>query len=190
MKCNNLCKILFGITGILVLSSFLFPLWSYFIVLPLYPEGLNFHIYANKFAGNINSINTLNHYTGLAPLDPKSFPELKIIPVILMILGLFAIIVAVLGNRILALAWFVLFALFGVIGLIDFYLWLYRYGHNVNPKAPLAIEPQTLTMIGIKRISTITIYAYPNIGALLLLLAALLSFVGIVLSFRIKPAQA
>jgi len=39
-------------------------------------------------------------------------------------------------------------------------------------------------MIGIKRILTITIYAYPNVGALLLLLAALLSFVGIVLSLE------
>ncbi len=159
--------------------AILFPLWSYYIVMPLYPEGLILNIYAYKLDGNLNSINTLNHYTGLPPLDPSMFPELKIIPIVLLILSISALAVSILGNALLARLYLLSFVILGIVGLADFYFWLYRYGHSVNQNAPLAIEPQTLVMLGVRKILTIEIYAYPNWGTLFLVFAGMLAFFGL-----------
>jgi len=179
MKCTKKCRFLFALAAVALVLAILFPLWSYYIVMPLYPEGLILNIYSYKLEGNLNSINTLNHYTGLPPLDPSTFPELKIIPIVLIILSISAIAVSILGNALLARLYFLSFVILGIVGLADFYFWLYRYGHSVDPNAPLAIEPQTLVMLGVKKILTIEIYAYPNLGTLFLVLAGILTFFGL-----------
>jgi len=180
-------KFMVALAGLLLLVGLFFPIWSYYITAPQYPEGLRLHIFANKITGDLSNINTLNHYVGMKPIHPDSFPELRIIPVIIILLSILAILSVILGRKILVYLWFIIFAILGIVGLADFYRWLYHYGHDLDPNAPLKLGTNyTPPMIGIKKMLNITIYAYPNIGGIAILLSALLGFIGIVLSLREK----
>ena len=44
---------------------------------PQYPEGLNIIVYPNKLEGEIDIVNGLNHYIGMANFSEKNFPELS-----------------------------------------------------------------------------------------------------------------
>jgi copper chaperone NosL len=54
----------------------------------------------------------------------------------------------------------------GVGALIDFYLWGYDYGHNLNPEAPIKIEGMSYQppLIGTKVLLNFTAFSGPDIG--------------------------
>ncbi len=187
VKCNMGCRISVGLAALILLVALVFPIWSYYITAPQYPEGLYLHIYANKLTGNLDNINTLNHYVGMKHIHPDSFPELKFMPFIIIGLAIFGILVSVIGNRILAALWLIILGILGIVGLADFYRWLYHYGHNLDPNAPLKLGTDyTPPLIGIKKMLNITIYAYPHIGGLAVFLSAFLGFLGILWAYRKK----
>ena len=54
----------------------------------------------------------------------------------------------------------------GIGALIDFYLWGYDYGHNLNPEAPIKIEGMAYQppLIGTKVLLNFTAFSGPYIG--------------------------
>ena len=52
---------------------------------PQYSEGLKLTIYSQTIRGDLQSINTLNHYIGMQELDAANFVELQVIPIILWV---------------------------------------------------------------------------------------------------------
>jgi hypothetical protein len=58
-----------------------------------------------------------------------------------------------------------------------FYYQLYTYAHNLNPRAPMDIDPFTPILIGWKKIANFTQYSFPREGSALLL-GAVLCFGG------------
>lgn len=183
------CRVLLGFAALILLLTLAFPIWSYYITAPQYPEGLHLHIYANKLAGDIDNLNILNHYVGMKPIHPDSFPELKIIPFVIILLSIFGILASVIGNRLLSIVWFVVFGVLGIMGFGDFYRWLYHYGHNLNPEAPLKLGTDYMPpIIGIKKMLNITVYAHPHIGGIVVFLSALLGLMGII-SCSPKPQK-
>ncbi len=186
-RCDFKCRFIVAFAGLLLLVSLFFPIWSYYITAPQYPEGLYLHIFANKLTGDLNNINTLNHYVGMKDIHPDSFPELKIMPLIIVSLSALAVLSVIVGRKILVYLWFIIFAILGIVGLADFYRWLYHYGHDLDPNAPLKLGMDyTPPIIGIRKMLNITVHAYPNIGGIAILLSALLGLIGIVLSLRGK----
>jgi hypothetical protein len=67
----------------------------------------------------------------------------------------------------------VLFVYFGAFSMWRFYYQLYTYAHNLNPRAPMDIEPFTPILLGWKKIANFTQYSFPREGSALLLLATL-----------------
>ena len=55
---------------------------------PQYPEGLGLRIWINRIQGatanGLNSINGLNHYIGMQPIEPDQIPELRYMPYIVI----------------------------------------------------------------------------------------------------------
>ena len=61
-------KILLFIIAGLFIGSLFVPMWQIDLDAPQYPEGLVLKLHANKIGGDVEIINGLNHYIGMATL--------------------------------------------------------------------------------------------------------------------------
>lgn len=155
-------------------ASVLFPLWKMHLVAPQYAEGLELQIYAWKIQGgglggnDLNEINNLNHYIGMKPIHQADFTEMQILPFMFGVFFLLALRAAVLGEMRSVLDLFVLASWFGVFSIGSFYYRLYTYGHDLDHKAAVTIEPFTPLIFGTQRIANFTQSSYPQWGTYLL----------------------
>ena len=163
-------RVIMAVAALLLGLVFLFPIWTIDMDAPQYPEGIGMEISINKIEGqnknDLQNINGLNHYIGMQEIDPDSIPELKIMPWIFIFLIVSGIGIAIWGNRTALLIWIILFVLFAIAGLVDFYLWSYDYGHNLNEDAAIIVPGMTYQppLIGTKQLLNITASSWPGIG--------------------------
>ena len=96
-------------------------------------------------------------------IEPDSIAELKYMPYIIAVMSLLAFILAFLNKWKLNATWFVVFIILGTVGLVDFYLWEYDYGHNLDPDAAIKIEGMAYQppFIGSKKILNFISHSYP-----------------------------
>jgi copper chaperone NosL len=153
--------------------SFTQPLWKMHLVAPQYPNGLDLEIYAHTVDGDLNEINTLNHYIGMAPIDRTSLSDLDWIPFALGALILLALRVAVVGDVRSLIDLLVLFSYFGLFSLGRFYYRLYVFGHNLDARAPFTVEPFTPPILGTEQIANFTTTSVPAPATFLIALFAL-----------------
>lgn len=168
MKTNS--KIIICAASLILILTFFFPLWKINLEAPQYPEGIGLEIWINKITGqnpnDLDNINGLNHYIGMKKIEPDSIPELKIMPFIIIFMILFGLTTALTGKRFLAYSWIALFIIFAGIGLYDFYLWEYDYGHNLNPSAAIKIPGMAYQppLIGSKMLLNFNAISLPDIS--------------------------
>jgi len=174
---------------------FLFPMWKIFLKAPQYPEGLELHIWVNKLSGNTESalqnFNILNHYIGMEPIHAESFAELVIMPYLVLGFMVTGLLVAFLGKRQLVLGWAVLLLLGGAAGILDFYLWLERFGTNLSPMAPIKVPGMTYVppLLGSKTLLNFNALSLPSWGSLGIFLAVVFALLAYVLSGRKKSER-
>src|SRR6056297_2876395 len=164
--------------AVMLAVSIFLPLWQIHLVAPQYQEGLDLYIHSHKLeAGNegqdLTEINNLNHYIGMAPIEEEDFAEMTFIPFLLGGFSLLALRAAFFGTVKSAIDTLVLFIYFGMFSMWRFYYQLYTYAHNLDPRAPMDIEPFTPVLIGKKVIANFDQYSFPREGSALLLLATL-----------------
>jgi hypothetical protein len=151
-----------------------FPLWKLYLVAPQYSGGLTMKIYAYKIHGgglngnDINEINNLNHYIGMKAIDQGDFTEMQIMPLMFCVFILLALRSAVFGEIKGVVDLFVLASYFGAFSIGAFYYRLWWYGHHLDPKAPVHIEPFTPLIFGTQKIANFTQSSYPELGTYLL----------------------
>jgi copper chaperone NosL len=159
---------LVGVASLLML--FLFPLWRITLYAPQYPDGVTMYIWINKIEGEepgtIQNINILNHYVGMKYIEPDSIPELVYFPYVIMALAFLGLVAAVWNNAKGYLSWAILFVVIAALGLYDFYLWEYDYGHNLSDTAPIKIPGASFQppLIGTKDILNFVAESYPHTG--------------------------
>jgi copper chaperone NosL len=173
--------------------SLMLPLWNIHMVAPQYPAGLDLDIYAHTVTGDVQEINTLNHYIGMAPIDRTELSDLNWIPFAIGALFLLTLRVAALGTVRWLIDLTVLFAYFSAFSLGRFVFKLYAYGHNLDPRAPFKVEPFTPAIFGTKQIANFTTTALPG-GATLLIGVFAAGLLGLTLwqlsrAIRSQPAQ-
>lgn len=163
-------RIIMAIASLLLAVVFITPIWTIDLEAPQYPEGIGMKISINKIEGqnknDLQNINGLNHYIGMKEITPESIPELKIMPWVFAFLIASGLAVAAWGNRMALLVWIILFVLMALAGLVDFYIWGYDYGHNLNPDAAIKIPGMTYQppLIGTKQLLNITATSLPSLG--------------------------
>lgn len=163
---------------------FLFPMWKIYLRAPQYPEGLEMHIWVNKITGDtegsLQNFNILNHYIGMEAIHAESFTELKIMPYIVIFFMIAGVIVALIGKRKLIMYWAILLMLGGAVGILDFYLWLVRFGTHLDPTAPIKIPGMTYIppLLGSKQLLNFDALSLPSTGSLGILLALLLAAIA------------
>lgn len=171
--------LLVGIAS-LVVGAFL-PLWRIQLVAPQYREGLTLEMYTYKIvAGNdgndLQEINTLNHYIGMKPIAEADFFEMQWIPFAIGVFVLLGLRAVVIGRITTVVDLIVLFCYFSAFSLGSFAYRLYSYGHYLDPKAPMTIEPFMPVLIGRQQIANFEQTSLPLWGSacLALFLPALL----------------
>jgi copper chaperone NosL len=83
-------------------------------------------------------------------------------------MAILAIVFAIINKRYLFLAWVILFVVLGILGVYDFYLWEYDYGHNLSPTAPIKVPGMAYQppLFGTKMLLNFEASSYPNWGSL------------------------
>jgi len=160
------------ISAALLLSlTYFLPLWQIALDAPQYPEGLGMYIWINKMTGqnkhDLDKINNLNHYIGMKEIKPESIPELKYMPWIMRVLLIFGLAAGLVGNKKLLLIWLILFLLLSLAGLVDYYLWGYDYGHNLDEENAIIKIPGMSyqpPLIGQRKILNFTATSLPASG--------------------------
>lgn len=163
-------RLLVAAAALAVALSLLGPLWSLRLVAPQYREGLPLHVYAWGVGGRLDTINVLNHYIGMKPIRPEDFREFRYLP---WLFG--AAFVSMAAAALTGWRWIAgLLAVLSpglLVFVFDLWRWLYRYGHQLDPAAPIRVEPFTPPLMGSYRLANFTTFSYFNWGTLLQLVA-------------------
>ena len=178
---------LIALAALVLLPVFFFPvlpIWVLKMRAPQYPEGLTLTIYTNTIRGDLQNINTLNHYVGMHAIAPDEFKEFRFMPQALTAFGLFALLAFLVNRRWIAILGWLVFTGFAIYMFGDYANWLWHYGHDLDPRAPITLPAFTPPLIGLKHMANFHVLSLPGPGTVLLGLAWLLGPAAIVLEMR------
>jgi len=123
----------------------------------------------------------LNHYIGMRHIEVSMFPEFQYMIYIVAFIIAFGLLTALLSRR--SILWFYtsLIISAGIGALVDFYLWGYDYGHNLDPTAPIVVPGMSYQppLIGTKQLLNFTAFSGPDIGGWIFLAAGLLAIAAL-----------
>jgi copper chaperone NosL len=195
MTLSTRSRVLTAAAALLLVPAFFLPIWTIDLVAPQYPEGIGLEIMVNTIRGqsewDLQNINGLNHYIGMKEIHPESIRELAIMPWLLGGLAVFGLITAATGRRRLLQAWLVVFVLLAAAGLVDFWLWGYDYGHNLNPDAAIKVPGMAYQppLIGSKQLLNFKASSWPGPGGLLAFASLGLGVLALWLERRSEPGR-
>lgn len=171
-------RLLAALTGLMLIVMFFVPMWRIDLEAPQYPEGLGILITLTDVQGlnefDLKNINQLNHYIGMQQIVPEAIPELKIMPWLIGLMIALAGMTAITGSRTLLTIWMISFVVLMFAGLVDFWLWEYDYGHNLDLenaaiKVPgMSYQPP---LIGSKQLLNFKAHSWPALGGWIAILS-------------------
>jgi copper chaperone NosL len=181
-------QIFLAIISLSLVAGFIFPIWDIELEAPQYPEGLGMQIWISSIQGDLQTINGLNHYIGMKEIIPDSIPELKYMQYILgglIVIGFGAVLFR--SNTIFYI-WFLLFITAGIAGGVDFYLWEYDYGHDLDPRAAIKVPGMNYQppLWGSKQLLNFTAHSYPHTGGWIIILAGAAALLLVISELKFK----
>lgn len=147
---------------------------------PQYPKGLTIDLYVNQVEGDAKEIDGLNHYIGMPKMEEAAAFERSFAVIAVTALAFLLVAAVFVRNW-----WAALLALpvigYPLIFLADLFYWLYTFGHNLDPKAPLSssIKPFTPAVLGTGTVGQFETTASLEIGWWLAAAASLVLIVGL-----------
>ena len=181
---RNSQKIMFFASFILIIVFFI-PVWQVTLSAPQYPDPIGMNIWIYKITdmnpNDLKNINLMNHYIGMDPI-PEFIPEFKYFPYILSFVIFIGLVFSFIKKHTLYIFWFLIISCLGLLGMYDFWLWEYDYGHNLDPNAaikffdelgnPMNYQPP---LIGSKMVLNFNATSMPLFGGYLIFLSTFLS---------------
>ena len=188
---TSLSRIVVAICGLLLIAMLFVPLWQIEMDAPQYPEGLVLKMYPHKLGGNVEIINGLNHYIGMKELHAENFIEFTVLPYIIVFFAVFCFIVAIQKKRVWLTVLTSAFILFGILSMVDFYQWLYAYGHDLNPAAAIIVPGQSYQppLLGFKQLLNFGVYSIPDIGGVFFIVVGLLLLIITLTQYNLKKKK-
>ena len=172
-----------AVSALLLLSAYFVPLWQILMWAPQYPEGLEMKIWINTLTGDVKIISALNHYIGMKHIEVSMFPEFKyMIYIVAFIIGI-GLLTALSNRRLMLWVYCIVMVGAGIGALVDFYLWGYDYGHNLNPTAPIVVPGMSYQppLIGTKQLLNFTAFSGPDIGGWIFIVSGILTIGTLIL---------
>lgn len=173
-RLSGFSSILLVMAALLIVASLFFPWWRLDFYAPQYPEGLDITVYPDRLEGDLSNINSLNHYIGMAEFSEDDFPELEFLPYIIGGLALLVLIGAIVRRRSYLYALIGVFVVGGLLGLWTLVSSLNEYSMNLDPMAPIDMEPFKIPIIGDNVIANFTTYSHLGMGLYLVIAAFIL----------------
>lgn len=130
-------------------------------------------IWIDNITGDVKIISALNHYIGMRHIEVSMFPEFQyMIYIVGFVIG-FGLLTAIINKRAMLWAFVLIILACGVAALVDFYLWGYDYGHNLDPNAAIVVPGMAYQppLIGTKQLLNFTAFSGPDTGGWIFLLA-------------------
>jgi hypothetical protein len=113
---------------------------------------------------------------------------MQIMPFMFGVFILLALRAMVFGEMKAVIDLFAISAYFGIFSIGSFYYRLYTYGHQLDPKAPMEVQPFTPLIFGTQKIANFTQSSYPQLGTYLLWVFMALLIFAIWFSRKEQPA--
>jgi hypothetical protein len=170
------------VAAILTAAALTVPLWGFAMSAPQYPdETLHLQVVRTGIVGDVHEVETLQHYIGVR--FPTVLPELVWATRGIAALGGLLLLAPLFGRGTLGRAYravcaaaFVAF-LAGSAAAVQ--LRLYRVGHERDANAPIrAVHDFTPPLVGPVKVGNFTVWSFPHLGAVMLLVAAGISVAG------------
>jgi copper chaperone NosL len=176
-KLKPLSRIIVVVSALSMISAYYVPLWQILMWAPQYPEGLEMKIWINNLTGNVKIISALNHYIGMRHIEVSMFPEFNYMIYIVGVIIAIGLLTAIINRRFMLILFSTLIIACGMAALVDFYIWGYDYGHNLDPTAPIVVPGMSYQppLIGTKQLLNFTAFSGPDIGGWIFLIAGLLT---------------
>lgn len=185
-KLSGMTRVLLLLAAAALVFVLYLPIWRIDLDAPQYPEGLKLEIHAKGLQGNVDIINGLNHYIGMKTLHNEDFIEFTVLPFcILFFTALFAAAALINKRSVLNIA-FMLFVIFGVVAMYDFWRWEYNYGHNLNPNAAIVVPGMAYQppLIGFKQLLNFGAYSFPDTGGWIFIGAGAAVLLCVIIEWR------
>lgn len=191
LKISMVSKGLLLVVMLLFIASLFVPMWRIELEAPQYPEGLVLQLYANKIGGDVEIINGLNHYIGMATLHTENFFEFSILPYIFGGFALISLLLIFIAKRKTVFTFFIFYILFVLLAAIDFYRWNYEYGHNLNPDAAIKVPGMSYQppLIGYKQLLNFGAYSIPDTGGWMLTAVGVLLLLIVVKEYKYNKSK-
>ncbi len=173
--------------SILIFISFFLPWWKFTLIAPQYPEGLHVTVYLNKLKGDVRELDILNHYIGMKKMEEAAKFERKVAFFGIIVVSLITLFFLFSGRK-GAILFVIPSLLLPAAFIVDMFFWLYKYGHELNPEAPIKISPFTPKVFGASQIAQFKTYATFGLGFYLAILAFVLIFISFVLRLGVCNA--
>lgn len=175
-------RVSIALLSLVMVSAYVVPIWQILMWAPQYPEGLEMKIWINDLTGDVKIISALNHYIGMQHIEVSMFPEFKYMIYIVGVIILIGLLASIIGKRFSLVSFIIVLSAAGIAALVDFYLWGYDYGHNLDTSAPIVVPGMSYQppLIGTKQLLNFTAFSGPDIGAWIL--------VGVVVSLIVLLA--
>jgi copper chaperone NosL len=169
-------QLLIVVSALLMISAYFVPLWQILMWAPQYPEGLEMKIWVNTLSGDVKIISALNHYIGMKHIEVNMFPEFNYMVYIVGFLIGFGLLTALINKRFFLWIYLGFLISTGIAALVDFYLWGYDYGHNLDPTAPIVVPGMSYQppLIGTKQLLNFTAFSGPDVGGWIFMSSGLL----------------
>jgi copper chaperone NosL len=181
-KLKPISRIIIVVSALAMISAYYVPLWQILMWAPQYPEGLTMKIWIDNITGDVKIISALNHYIGMRHIEVSMFPEFQyMIYIVGAMIGI-GLLTAIVNRRFILVVFATLLVAGGIAALVDFYLWGYDYGHNLDPRAPIVVPGMSYQppVIGTKQLLNFTAYSGPDIGGWIFLGAGILAIATLV----------
>jgi nitrous oxidase accessory protein len=158
----------------LLVAAGTLPVWGTRLIAPQYPKGLELWFYGGRVDGPLREVNTLNHYVGMRPIDLSLVPEMALWPLAVLGSTLLLVMAAFwrgwLGRLALIGLWLVPLSV-----LANIQRWLIIFGHDLDPGAPLRLDPFVPWVVGPSTVWNFTVWNMPGAGLFLIWGVALLA---------------
>ncbi len=186
---SRIARVVLFLSIFSVLFVFKHPLWTMSFTSNQYPEPLKMSIHINKLEGQITDkrddlreINSLNKYIGMRPLLDSDFSEFLWMP---FVVGIFVLLImrSVVFGRLRDLVDIaVMYLYFGAFSAWDFYSRLHRYGHELDPEAPIKVDPFMPPIYGKHKVANFWIESYPGGASYALAIFGALIFIALAIA--------
>jgi nitrous oxidase accessory protein len=178
--------VLLAVAGMAAFAAAYFqPWWDFALYAPQYPRGLRLTLWLTQVTGDVREVNMLNHYIGMGNLDDAAKLEREIAIYAVAALCMVVLALVLLSGRRLAKSLMVAGVAFPVLFIADSFYWLYRFGHELDPRAPVRIPPFTPEMFGNGSIGQFMTFAQPALGFWLAVSGAVLLAIATLLRERV-----